>query len=144
MQSIMDFHEDFMAMIEVIKEYGGTGLLTFFPNMIKKKFTTMNVPDVASATSLEKAETRKIVREKFLAMLMLNGANGLKCNDLKRSMSENYVTGTSKYPESPEVVLRILNAYQPPPGWNQCKQESGATKEQQCLRRLAMIPGRQI
>ncbi len=28
------------------------------------------------------------------------------------------MTGTSKYPVSPEVVLRILNAYVPPRGWN--------------------------
>jgi hypothetical protein len=38
------------------------------------------------------------------------------------------VTGTSNYPESPELILRILNAYQLPPGWNvnQRKQEAGA------------------
>jgi hypothetical protein len=47
---------------------------------------------------------------------MLNGANASKYGELKRSMAENYVTGTSEYPESPEVVLCILNAYQPPAG----------------------------
>ncbi len=35
------------------------------------------------------------------------------------------MTGTSKYPESPEMVLHILNVYIPPSGWNrragQCK-----------------------
>ncbi len=37
------------------------------------------------------------------------------------------MTGTSEYPESPEVVLHILNAYQPPAGWNtnRRKQEAG-------------------
>ena len=49
---------------------------------------------------------------------MLNGANRDKYGDLKRSMAENYVMGTSEYPESPEVVLHILNAYVPPAGWN--------------------------
>ena len=57
---------------------------------------------------------------------MLNGANASKYSELKRSMAENYVTGMSEYPESPEVMLRILNAYQPPAGWNQRKQEAGA------------------
>jgi len=33
-------------------------------------------------------------------------------------MKENFVTGTSTYPESPEAVLRILNAFVPPAGWN--------------------------
>jgi hypothetical protein len=68
------------------------------------------------------------VRDKFLAALMLNGANAAKYNELKRIIAENYVTGTSKYTESPELVLRILNAHQPPPGWNvnQRKQEAGA------------------
>jgi hypothetical protein len=58
---------------------------------------------------------------------MLNGANASKYGELKRSMAENYVTGTSEHPESPEVELRILNTYQPPAGWNtnQRKQEAG-------------------
>ena len=63
-------------------------------------------------------EAKKTVREKFLSALMLNGANRDKYGKLKRSMAENYVTGTSKYPESPKVVLCILNTYIPPVGWN--------------------------
>jgi hypothetical protein len=30
-----DYHEDFMAMLKVIKEYGGSGSMTHFPNMLK-------------------------------------------------------------------------------------------------------------
>ncbi len=58
------------------------------------------------------------MREKFLAALMLIGANHDKYGELKSSMAENYVMGTREYPESPEVVLRILNGYVPPVGWN--------------------------
>ncbi len=54
---------------------------------------------------------------------MLNGANGTKYNDLKRSMKENFVTGMTTYPGSPEAVLCILNAYQPPMGWGKCRQD---------------------
>jgi hypothetical protein len=80
--------------------------------------------DKASAS--ETRDAKKIVRDKFLAAPMLSGANREKYDKLKRSMAENYVTGTSKYPESPEVVLRILSAYTPPPGWNRhLKQEGG-------------------
>jgi hypothetical protein len=45
-------------------------------------------------------------------------------------MKGNFVTGTSTYPESPEAVLRILNAYQPPAGWNKRRQEAGAASEE--------------
>jgi hypothetical protein len=59
---------------------------------------------------------KKTVCEKFLAALMLSRANGAKYNGLKHGMKKIFVMGTSKYPESPEAVLRILNAYQPPAG----------------------------
>ena len=34
-QSNADYHKDFMAMLEVIKEYRGAGSMTHFPNMLK-------------------------------------------------------------------------------------------------------------
>ena len=45
-------------------------------------------------------------------------------------MKENFVMGTSTYPKSPEAVLRILNAYVPPAGWNKPRQEAGAASEE--------------
>jgi hypothetical protein len=56
------------------------------------------------------------MHEKFLAALMLNDANETKYNNLKRSMKENFMTGTSTYPGIPEAVLCILYACQPPEG----------------------------
>ncbi len=70
-------------------------------------------------------KAKKKVREKFLAAMMLNGANYDKYGNLKRSIQENYVTGTSKYPVIPEVVLHILNAYVPPKGWNRHMKQDG-------------------
>ena len=126
-QTNSEFHEDFMALVEVIEEYGGTGSLIYFPNMIKKELLSKHITDPSQASADELKEAKGIVRgNKFLAALMLNGANASKYSELKRSMAENYVTGTNKYPESPEVVLRIFNAYQPPAGGNQRKQEAGA------------------
>ena len=124
-QSNSDYHEDFMAMMEVIEEYGGAGSLTYFPNMIKKELMTKGI-DMDKASGDEMKKAKKIVRDKFLAALMLNGTNRDKYGELKRGMAENYVTGTSEYPESTEAVLRILNAYVPPVGWNRrIKQEAG-------------------
>jgi hypothetical protein len=61
---------------------------------------------------------------------MLSRANRAKYNDLKQGMKENFVTGTSMYPESPGTVLQILNVYQPPPGWNKCQQKAGAASKE--------------
>jgi hypothetical protein len=55
-------------------------------------------------------------------------------------MKENFVTGTSKYPESPEAVLQILNAYQPPAGWNKHRQEAGTTSKEGAI--FAQAKGR--
>jgi hypothetical protein len=85
--------------------------------MIKKELESKN-PGIhmSKATPDQVKKAKKTIREKFLAALMLNGANGQKYGELKRGMAENYVMGTSKYPESPEVVLCILTAYKPPAG----------------------------
>ena len=118
------YHKDFMAMLEVIKEYRGAGSMTHFPNMLKQELEN-NGTDLSKATSEQLKDGKKTVCKKFLAALMLSGANGAKYNNLKRGMKENFVMGTSKYLESPEAVLRIPNAYQPPAGWNKCRQEAG-------------------
>ncbi len=124
MQSNLDYHEDFLALVEVIEEYGGAGSLTHFPNMIKKELLSDNL-DVTKATLDELKKAKKKVREKFLAALMLDRVNHDKYGNLNRSIQENYVTRTSKYPVSPEVVLRILNAYVPPAGWNRRMKQDG-------------------
>jgi hypothetical protein len=123
-QSYLDYHGDFIALIKVIEEYRGAGLLTHFPNMIKKELLSDNL-DIDKATPDKIKKFKKKVREKFLAALMLDRANRDKYGDLKRSMQENYMTGTCKYPVSPEVVLRILNTYEPPPGWNRRMKQDG-------------------
>jgi hypothetical protein len=128
-QSNADFHEDFMAMLKVIEEYRGTGLMTHFPNMLKQELEANGI-DLSEATNEHLKDGKKTVRKKFLAALMLSGANGAKYNDLKQGMKENFVTKTSKYPESPEAVLRILNAYQPPARWNKRRQEAGTTSKE--------------
>jgi hypothetical protein len=70
-------------------------------------------------------KAKKKVWEKFLAALMLDGANCDKYGNLKRSIQENYATGMSKYPVSLAVVLHILNAYVPFPGWNRGMKQDG-------------------
>ncbi len=131
-QSNAGYHEDFMTMIEVIKEYGGVGLMTHFPNMLKRELEADGT-DMSKATNAQMKEGKNAVRKKFLAAIMLSRANGAKYNDLKRGMKENFVMGTSTYPESPDAVLRILNTYVPPAGWNKHLQEAGAASEERAM-----------
>ncbi len=49
-QSNADYRKDFMAMLEVIEEYGGAGSMTYFPNMLKQELET-NGTDLSKATS---------------------------------------------------------------------------------------------
>ena len=79
-----DFREDFMALVEVIEEYGGAGSLTYFPNMIRKELTSRKIADVSEATPKELKEAKRIGRDKFLATLMLNGAILLQIKHLLR------------------------------------------------------------
>jgi hypothetical protein len=84
-----EFHKDFLALVEVIEEYGGAGLLTHFPNMIRKELSSKNIADMSKATPNKLKEAKNIMRDKFLAALMLNGANAAKYNELKRGKAEN-------------------------------------------------------
>jgi hypothetical protein len=46
-----DYHKDFMAMLEVIKEYGGAGSMTRFSNMLKQELEADGI-DLSKATSV--------------------------------------------------------------------------------------------
>jgi hypothetical protein len=94
----------------IIEEYGGAGSLTYFPNMIRKELTSRKIADVSEATPKELKEAKRIGRDKFLATLMLNGANASKYNEPKRSMAENYVTGTNKYPVRPLLEHDVIRS----------------------------------
>ena len=50
---------------------------------------------MSKATNEQVKEGKKAIHEKFLAALMLSGANGATYNDLKQGMKENFVPGTS-------------------------------------------------
>jgi hypothetical protein len=73
-QSNTNYHEDFLALVKVIEESGGAGLLTHFPNTIKKELLSDSL-GVTKATPDEMKKAKKKVQEKFLAALMLNRVN---------------------------------------------------------------------
>ncbi len=77
-----------MVLVEVIEEYGRAEPLTHFPNMIRKELASKNITDMSKAMPNELKEVKGTMRDKFLAALMLNGANAAKYSELKRSMAE--------------------------------------------------------
>ncbi len=90
-QSNSDYHEGLLAMLEVAKEYKGPDLMTNFPNMLKSELESDGI-NVSNTTTEHLKDRKKTVCEKFLAALMLSGANGAKYNKLKQSMKENFLT----------------------------------------------------
>ena len=78
--------------------------MTHSPNMLKQELEANGI-NLCEATNDQLKDGKKTVGEKFLAALMLSGANGAKYNNLKQGTKENFVTGTSKYLESPKAVL---------------------------------------
>jgi hypothetical protein len=54
-QANMDYHEEFMAMMEVIEEYEGAGSLTHFPNLLKRELKAIGL-DLSTATAEELKE----------------------------------------------------------------------------------------
>jgi hypothetical protein len=76
-QANADYHEDFIVLVKVIKEYGGPGSIMHFPNMIKKELELKNPGiDMSKAMPDQVKEAKKTIHEKFLAAFMLDGANG--------------------------------------------------------------------
>ena len=73
-QSNADYHKDFMAMLKLIKEYRGMGSMTHFPNMLKQELKANGI-DLSKATSEQLEDRKKTICEKFIAALILTGAN---------------------------------------------------------------------
>ena len=74
-QSKADYFEEFMAKIQVIEKYGGMDLMTHSPNMLKQELEADGT-DLSKTTTDQMKKGKKAIREKFLAVLMLSGANG--------------------------------------------------------------------
>jgi hypothetical protein len=57
-QANADYHEEFMAMMEVIEEYKGAGSLTYFLNLLKQELKAIGL-DLSAATTDELKEGKK-------------------------------------------------------------------------------------
>ena len=66
-QSNSDFHKEFMALVEVIEEYVGAGLLIYFTDMIKKELSLNKLNNMSKATPKELKEAKVIIRDTFFS-----------------------------------------------------------------------------
>jgi hypothetical protein len=64
-QSNADYHKDFMAMLEIIKEYGGSGWMTHFSNMLKQELEAEGT-EMTNASSGEMKKQRRQFARSFL------------------------------------------------------------------------------
>jgi hypothetical protein len=55
-----DYHKIFMAMLEVIEEYGGAGSFTHFPSLLKQELKGYGL-DLSKATAKDSKEGKKTV-----------------------------------------------------------------------------------
>jgi hypothetical protein len=60
-QSNTDYHEDFMAMLELIEEYGGAAFLPHFPNLLKQELKGKGL-DLSKAITEELNEGKKTIQ----------------------------------------------------------------------------------
>jgi len=66
--------------------------------------------DHESCTAAQKSEVLTVAREKYLAMLMLDGANKERFKKMKEDMDLDYAKGQDTYPTTRNAVLRLLNS----------------------------------
>ena len=73
------YYREFMALVETIETYDGTGAIGITPTFVAQKLQEMHTAgtclNVANPTQDELATAHKSVHEEFLAALMLSGAN---------------------------------------------------------------------
>ena len=65
-QSNADYHKDFMAMLEVIEEYGGSGSMTHFPNILKQELKAEGTDITNTSTDKIKKQRRPFARSFLL------------------------------------------------------------------------------
>jgi hypothetical protein len=119
------YHREFVAHVETIKTYGGTGAIGIMPAFVAQKLQEMHAAgdcqDVARPTPDELAIANKCVREEFLAALMLSGANRDRYGALRTEFSNQYTFGNDLYPKTVDQCLTMMNrqmdsAPRQPPG----------------------------
>ena len=107
------YHREFVAHVETIKTYYGTGAIGITPTFVAQKLQEMHAAgdchDVASPTPDELAIAHKCVRDEFLLALMLSSANRDRYGALRNELANQYTFGNNLYPKTVDQCLTMMN-----------------------------------
>ena len=107
-----DYYDRFKGMVRVIRKFSGDQAIGFLPVQAEKELAAMATTQsfsVTSATDEQKEEAIEVACNKFLACIMLAGANQKKYASLKASLSNSFAMKVDNYPTDIDAVLRLLN-----------------------------------
>lgn len=111
-----DYYQHFKGMIRVLTKFAGEGVIGHLPLMAATELETMASTGgftVSSATDDQRSAAAQVASDKFLAALMLSGANLKRFDSLKKELSNSFAMGVDNYPTTLEEVLDLLNSYKP-------------------------------
>ena len=104
------YHREFIALVETIEMYGGHGAIGITPTFVAQKIQAMHAAgtcaNVASPTKNEMVAAHLSVREEFLAVLLLSGANRDRYGALSNELANQYTFGNDLYPKTTDQCLQ--------------------------------------
>ena len=107
------YHREFIAHVETIETYGGTGAIGITPIFVAQKLQEMHAEmqctNPTKPTDSELALANKTVRDEFLAALMLSGANRDRYGALRNELANQFGFGNDLYPKTPDHCLTMMN-----------------------------------
>jgi hypothetical protein len=102
-----DYFEQFNALIDTAESYASS--IGMSRGLVNKELRRMGT-DRDGCTAEQRAQALAVVKEKYLAMLMLDGANMTRFREMKEDMDLDYAKGQDTYPTTRNGVLRLLNS----------------------------------
>ena len=103
-----DYAEELLALVRVVETYGGAygkepGIIDA---VLKDSGKTM-----MAASADQKAAAEAEARERYVACLIISGADNGRYKQLKDDLHNHYTMGTDKYPKTVEGAIKLLNNY---------------------------------
>jgi hypothetical protein len=102
-----DYFEQFKALVDTAESYGSS--LGMSRGLTDEELRRMGT-DRDNCTPAQRSEALTTAKEKYLAMLMLDGANKERFERMKEDMDLDYAKGQDTYPTTRNGVLRLLNS----------------------------------
>lgn len=105
------YFERFNALVDTALSYGSS--IGHSRALVGAELVKMGTTR-DSATPSQTNEAMELAQERYLSMLMLDGANYYKFKGLREELDNDYAKGTDTYPTNRNAVLRLLNSRKTP------------------------------